>query len=210
MRPTTSDLFNPQEYREISSFSVDDTLKFLTSELGLAGKEGGQSKTASYVMFGVSMLLGFLVMYFSTKYGGEQVKGIGICLLALFVVVLPIHEWIHGLTFKSFKAPDVGYGFSLKGGMVYAFAQDFPISMAELKKVALMPFLVITPILILACIMLPSYSVGIVVMLLLHTFMCVGDFMLAWYAIKNKDRTIYTYDDIRNKKKSYFFEKINS
>ena len=209
MRPTTDDLFNPQEYREISSFSVDDTLKFLTSELGLSGKQGKQSKTASYVMFGVSVLLGFSVVYFSRQFGEEQMKNVGLCFILLFTVVLPIHEWIHGLTFKSFKAPDVGYGFSLKGGMVYAYAQDFPISMAELKKVALMPFLVITPVLILACFGLPSYSVGIVMMLLLHTFMCVGDFMLAWYAIKNKDRTIYTYDDIRNKKMSYFFEKIN-
>ena len=35
----------------------------------------------------------------------------------------------------------------------------------------------------------------------------IGDFALIRYALKNKHRQIFTYDDLLKEKKTYFFEK---
>ena len=41
--------------------------------------------------------------------------------------------------------------------------------------------------------------------LFFHSMACIGDFGMASYFYENRDRTIYTFDDMENEK-SYFFE----
>lgn len=211
MRPTLEQLHDKNLFKEIASFHIDETLKFLMNSDGY-GKTVEEKKPSSlFQKFGVVLItiIGGLIGYFSVTWIKDlQGLQLGLGFLILFLGILPFHEWIHGLTFKSFKAPEVGYGISWKAGMVYAYAQKFPISMPELKKVAIMPFAVITPLLCIAWYLMPQYSTIFIFILLIHTMACIGDFALVYYAIKNKNKTIYTYDDLKVEKKTYFFEKL--
>ncbi len=125
-----------------------------------------------------------------------------------FFVLLPIHEFIHGLAFKRIGALKVGYGYSLKSLIVYAYSQNFLTTTREVAFVAVMPFLIITAGLVTGWILLPAYPVFWGFSLVIHTLGCVGDFVLINYHRKNRHRTIYTYDDVENERKTYFFEEV--
>jgi hypothetical protein len=205
MRPTLEQLHDENNYIETESFHIDDMMQFVNRELGFGTSKKESSKFKSSLVLIASMIFGGILGFGLIRFGGSTQMLIGFGVLML--VVLPIHEWIHGLTFKSFGAPDVGYGFSHKAGMIYAYAQNFPITMPELRKVAMMPFVVITPILIILLLLLPSYKAVILTILIIHTLSCMGDYSLIKYANRNMNKEVYTYDDIRDKKMSYFFEK---
>ena len=115
MRPTIEDLHNPKVFKEIAAFHVDETLKFIFQETGITKKDGDESKTKKYILMFVLMLIGAAVGFAAGKIGiTGNIAQIVYGFLLMFLVVLPIHEGIHGLVFKSLKAPDVGFGASLK------------------------------------------------------------------------------------------------
>lgn len=153
--------------------------------------------------------VGFFSTYFLFKGVGEPGSAFMLWQLGgAFIAFLPIHEFIHGLAFKRIGAPKVGYGYSLKSLMVYAYSQNFPSTMREVALVAGMPFGVITTALIIGWILLPAYPVFWGFLLLIHTLGCIGDFALINYHRKNRHRTIYTYDDVEGERKTYFFEEV--
>lgn len=211
MRPTIQELHDETKFTKVADFHIDETMKFLMNPSGFGKPEEEKPNKKSQVIIGIlffiaSVAVGFLGGEMIMKGENSGIKLFG-ALIAFMLVVLPIHEAIHALIFKSFKASDVGFGFAPKAGMVYAYAQNFPITMKELIKVAVMPFAIITPVLILCLFLMPDFSAAIIFILLIHTFACIGDFALIHYAYKNRDKELYTYDDIRNEKRTYYFEK---
>jgi hypothetical protein len=211
MRLILSELHDDTKFNKIADFHIDDTMKFLMNPNAYGSSEAEKPSKKSQTIGGVaffviSIVVGYLL--------GKQImagSNSGIELLAGFLVfmlvVLPIHEGIHALVFRSFNANDVGFGFAPKAGMVYAYAQNFPITMRELIKVAIMPFAIITPLLVIGLYAFPSYSSVFVFLIIIHTMACIGDFALVKYGYANKDKEIYTYDDIRNEKRTYYFER---
>jgi hypothetical protein len=207
MRPSKEALQNENQYTLVSSFSTDDTLNFL---LNKKKENTDDKKPKSNIGMMLLMILSGVFGFFTVKHFGNTMGNkihMLYALVALFLIVLPIHEFIHGLTFKALGAPKVGYGISWKGGMIYAYAQEFPISMQELKKVAIMPFLVITSVLAILLFVLPAFKSGVVLIQIFHTLACIGDFLLVKYAIKAAHKNHYTYDDILHERKTYFYNK---
>jgi hypothetical protein len=211
MRPILSELHDDTKFNKIADFHIDDTMKFLMNPTSYGKSEAGTPNKKSQAITGitffiVSIIFGYIVgrNIIAEGNGGLQLLG---GFLAFMVIVLPIHEGIHALVFRSFNANDLGFGFAPKAGMVYAYAQDFPITMRELVKVAIMPFAIITPLLVIGLYVFPSYASVFVFLLIIHTIACIGDFALVKYGYKNKDKEIYTYDDIRNEKRTYYFER---
>jgi Putative zincin peptidase len=218
MRPTIAELHDESKFILIESFHIDDTMRFLTGQLNTARESDRKTNKLIGRVFSFGFFL--VCVFIGYKIGTSIVKGSidkitvnqGIQslygILAMFFIILPIHELIHGLTFKYFKAPKVGYGVSIKAGMVYAYAQKFPISMPELRVLAMMPFLVLTTILCISLGFFPQYQAFIITILIIHTMACVGDFALTRYSIIHKNKEIYSYDDLEVEKKTYFFERI--
>lgn len=214
MRPTVDQLHTSGRYELLESFKIDEMSQFLMRELGMAPKptpEPQKSRARNW-FFLVGMAVGGGVLGFA---GGKLLKGnasvdsflwqAGAGVLALFLI-LPIHEFIHGLAFRRVGAPKVGYGYSLKSMMIYAYCQKFPTTMREVAFVAVMPFVVITSALIVAWFVWPAYGVFWAMLLLMHTSGCIGDFVLINYYVKNRHRIVYTYDDIDGDRMTYFFE----
>ena len=125
--------------------------------------------------------------------------------LALFFLVLPLHEGIHGLAYRYFGAKRVLFRAEWKKLVVYAMADGFVADRKELFWVAILPFLLLNSlILVLALFVFPSYATMFYSLLLIHCSGCVGDFALINYFALNSHRTIVTYDDAEQRK-SYFY-----
>lgn len=219
MRPTVEQLHQSEQYVLIESFSIDEMNQFVARELGMAtqsrqplNKRGWRDWLRLFVIMILGAGVGYLAssMLLNLASGNEISAALaqaGAGFLAFFLI-LPIHEFIHGLAFRYIGSPRVSYGWSLKSLMVYAYSQLFPTTMREVAFVAVMPFLVITVAGLLALVIWPAYTVLCITLLLIHTVGCLGDFALIRYYLKNRQRIIYTYDDVEGERRSYFFEKL--
>lgn len=125
--------------------------------------------------------------------------------LAIAFALLPIHEYIHALAYKSQGATKTSYDANLKKFYFMALADKFVVNKKEFEVVALAPFVVITTVLtILLFIVNSNWTLTITGVLLTHTAMCSGDFGLLSYFEFNKDKNVVTFDDSDNKI-SYFY-----
>ena len=230
MKPTIEDLHESGQYRLVESFKIDDMTQFLARELGMvpANKSGIDQvtpKTTSQnlkkwvrfaLIMGLSVGIGWLIGITITKL----VRSTGIGTLAggstqfllgllAFIPLISLHEFIHGIFFKRIGAPSVGYGWSWKGMMAYAYAQNYVMNLREVAYVAVMPFLFITTALLIAWSIWPQFGVAWATLLFRHTFGCIGDFVLINFWRKNQHRQMFTYDDIETENRTYFFERVS-
>ncbi len=129
--------------------------------------------------------------------------------LAVAFALLPLHEYIHVLAYKSQGATITSYDANLKKFYFMALADKFVANKKEFEVVALAPFTIITIALtILLFIVNSEWTLTIASVLLAHTAMCSGDFGLLSYFEFNKEKQVVTYDEIENKI-SYFYGRIN-
>lgn len=125
--------------------------------------------------------------------------------LAIALALVPLHEYIHVLAYKSQGATKTSYDANLKKFYFMALADKFVASKKEFEVVALAPFLTITTILTTLFFVINSnWTLTIIGILLAHTAMCSGDFGLLSYFQYHKNRQVVTYDDVENKI-SYFY-----
>lgn len=125
--------------------------------------------------------------------------------LAIAIALLPLHEYIHVLAYKSQGAANTSYDANLKKFYFMALANKFVANKKEFEIVALAPFIIITSTLtVILFIVTSTWTLTVASILLAHTAMCSGDFGLLSYFEFNKDRQVVTYDDTENKI-SYFY-----
>ena len=119
--------------------------------------------------------------------------------IALAFVLLPLHEYIHVLAYKSQGATNTSYGANLKKFYFMAIADKFVANRKEFTIVALAPFAFITASLVLILYFVSStWEITILGVLLTHTSMCSGDFGLLSFFAFHKDKDVATYDDKEN------------
>lgn len=119
----------------------------------------------------------------SVLVGMERFGVIGaiLMIIAIMFAVITVHEGIHGIFFKVF-APGGHVRFGYKAGMFYATAPGGIFTRRQFTVIILMPFVVITAVLILLMFTVPH---GIYKYLLaLHTGACAGDFYYVYLLYK--------------------------
>ncbi len=125
--------------------------------------------------------------------------------IAIAFLLVPLHEYIHVLAYKSQGARNTSYAANLKKFYFMALADKFVANKKEFEIVALAPFsLITTSLTILLFVVNPPWALTIIGTLLAHTAMCSGDFGLLSYFEFHKDKGTVTYDDVENKI-SYFY-----
>ncbi len=125
--------------------------------------------------------------------------------LAIAFALLPLHEYIHVLAYKSQGATNTSYDANLKKFYFMALADKFVANKREFEVVALAPFIIITTaLLILLFVAYTNWTLTISSVLLAHTAMCSGDFGLLSFFEFHKNKEPVTYDDVENKI-SYFY-----
>jgi hypothetical protein len=125
--------------------------------------------------------------------------------LAIAFALLPVHEFIHAVAYKSQGAEKTSYDASLMKFYFLAVADRFVANRKEFQVVALAPFIVITSVLLILLLLTdPFWRMAVLGILLTHTAFCSGDFGLLSYFAFHKDKEVVTYDDKGNKV-SYFY-----
>jgi hypothetical protein len=200
---------NLDQYELSSSFHLNDINKWIMSILTgksmeqTVEKKPKQLSTSSVIAFLVCMAFGAMIGYNSVELFKEE-KLHTLLILALFIPLLAMHEGVHGIAYKICGAPVVQFGGSWKTMIVYAFADNHVITMRQLIFVAILPFVVITILLLWASFYFFDYQFSIFILLFIHSTACLGDFALIKYAIKHPDHV--TYDEIEEKKMVYFYK----
>lgn len=125
--------------------------------------------------------------------------GIGIAFL-----LIPLHEYIHVLAYRSQGAKETSYDANFKKFYFMALANGFVANRKEFRVVALAPFVSISlALLLLLLVASPVWKFTCIGVFMTHTLCCGGDFSLLSYFDFHKDKTIVTYDNI-HEARSYF------
>ncbi|GAB3059766.1 DUF3267 domain-containing protein [Salinicoccus sesuvii] len=122
----------------------------------------------------------------SVLVGMEQLGIIGaiLMIMAIMFAVITVHEAIHGIFFKIF-APNGQVKFGYKAGLFYATAPGSIFTKKQFSVIILMPFVLITVMLIVLVFTVPH---GIYKYLLaLHTGACAGDFYFVYLLYKYRN-----------------------
>ncbi len=118
----------------------------------------------------------------------------------LVLVLIPFHEAIHALAYKSLGAKQTSFDANLKRFYFLAIADKFVTSRREFIIVALAPFISISlGLLIVSCLSGEGWKVTLFTTLSIHSLACSGDFALLSYFEFNNNKEIVTYDDKKNK-----------
>ena len=127
--------------------------------------------------------------------------------LAIAFGLIPVHEYIHVLAYKSQGADKTSYDANLKKFYFMAIADKFVANKKEFQVVALAPFVVInTTLLLLLLFVGKLWTFTVFGILLTHTAFSSGDFGLLSYFEYHSDKDIVTFDDKENRI-SYFYGK---
>lgn len=150
-------------------------------------------------------LVGMIVWAVKNNLGATQIFDKVALGLAMTFLLVPIHEWIHGLAYQSQGAKNTSYGANLRKFYFVAYADKFVANRKAFRIVALAPLVVITVGLLVAMLFVPlKWQLSISAMLVLHTAMCSGDFGLLNYFDFHRDKEVVTYDDMEQKRTLFF------
>jgi hypothetical protein len=135
----------------------------------------------------------------------EVLARLGLGFFVFFVVLLPLHELIHGLAYKLAGAKTVSYHADWRRFTFYAAADRFVASTREFYAVALAPFVILNAGLLLGYALAePPVAWVCLGALLLHTGGCAGDFALVNFLHRHRRKALVTYDDV-GAAKSFFY-----
>lgn len=195
--------FRPDEltqngYTEIERLHLNELVPFIRRYI--------RKRTRFSIFYNLSNVLCFgLVGYFFAV--GFKLPDYSLCVrfthfcygLAIAFALLPLHEYIHVLAYKSQGAVNTSYDANLKKFYFMALADQFVASRKEFMVVALAPFVCISAMLsALLWAVNPAWNITLAAALLAHTAMCSGDFGLLSFFDFHHDQDIVTYDDVEN------------
>lgn len=177
-------------YREAARMGYNDLVTFLQPQL--------RSRSRVMLLFWVLNLLllaAVVLRAWRLPAGSDWLGAIGLGFAASFLLI-PLHEWIHALAFRSLGATRIFYGANWKKLYFYAGADFFVLGATGFTRVALAPCLLIGSLLLLPAIYVNPYGqLLLLATALLHTAMCAGDFaLLAWFDDHRHQKPL-TFDD---------------
>jgi hypothetical protein len=133
-------------------------------------------------------------------------SAIGLIILPL--ICIPVHEFLHIIPYYLSGAKDIRVGMDLKQYLFYVTAHRYVATPLQFSIVAVAPFLIISAGMSFLVLYLPGlWKWSFSLFLFVHATMCAGDFALLNLYFLNRDKKIYTWDDI-DKKEAYFYEKL--
>lgn len=195
-------------YRVIDSFTYSDIKLFLMRNLPKTTFRAIYIGVLLLVLFGV----GFMIALWQESQSASQFfLEIGASLVWVVVgyaLMIPLHEFIHWLVYRSEGAADVRFGAIWRSFVFFAAAHNFLTDYKTFKRIALAPLRILSGLLVVLLLFpLPLWGkIAIAVLLFFHLLSCSGDLMMLAYMSRYKGREVYTVDDIDNRY-TYFLEK---
>lgn len=132
--------------------------------------------------------------------------------LGLFVLPLvsvPLHEFLHIVPYYLSGARNIRVGVDLRQLIFYVTAHRYVAGPLQFIIVAIIPFLIISLVMIFLVLYLPGlWKWSLSLFLFVHSTMCAGDFAMLNFYWQNRNKKIYTWDDA-DEKIAYFYEEMN-
>ena len=200
------DLEDQTKYRQIATIQYSELINFV---LGYIRKRSG------LMVFFWTVCLIFLSMAIKVRINIAGYFLIGNVLLHStlgFIVFpllcIPVHEVLHIIPFYFSGAKNIRAGMDLKQYIFYVTAHRHVTTPIQFCIVAITPFLIISVAATLLVFLIPGlWKWSLSLFLFAHTTMCAGDFAMLNFYFLNRDKKIYTWDDV-DKKEAYFYEEL--
>src|SRR5690242_7637832 len=198
--PSVAELQNPKAYTLLTTLQHTAVAKFVA--------EYYQQRRTLWVLAHYALQLIVIVAWIAVGQmaglSAESFILIAIASVIGSIILVPVHETLHGLAYRLLGATDVRFALSLRKLYAYAIADRFVVDRREFIFVALLPFVRISAILVMAAIALEPYRAFLLAMLFYHTTGTNGEWAIVNYLRLNTEHELYSYDDAY-KRESYFY-----
>lgn len=203
-KPTPEELDESGAFKKIQDLDHNEMVPFLLENLK------NRNPINATFKHGTMLLIALILFVWIGRWNGTDFFiGLGAGIFFTFTIGLILHELLHLLVYKVLGAKKTKLKPLWDQGAVAAVADKFVVAEKEFYWLALTPFVVLTSAGIAALFTTSGwifYAVSF--FLVLHATACVGDFSLAGYIYENRDREIYTYDDVENDKSYFYVRKV--
>lgn len=199
-KPTPQELEESDKYKKLQDLDHNEMVPFLLDNLKNRNPINAAFKHGTMLL--IALILFIWIGQWNTSL---FFAGLGVGLIFTFTAGLILHELLHLLVYKILGAKKTRLKALWDQGAVAAVADQFVVSEKEFYWLAFTPFTVLTTAGLVALFTTTGwifYSVSF--FLIIHATACIGDFSLAGYMYENRNREIYTFDDVDNDK-SYFY-----
>jgi hypothetical protein len=205
MNPIISSLQN-KGYTLDETFGHNDIIPFILRFLFARNHV-----TIAFLLLNVSLLL-WLIITAVFRISQNEISVGNAVLFAVLgglstVLLVPLHEGIHGLAYKIRGASRVIYRANWRKLYFMAIAPDFIVSRGSFYFIGLSPFLLISSGGIFASLYSGAFmQIFWVSLIFVHCTMCAGDFGLMSYFASKQGEDVVTFDDALNEK-TYFLSR---
>ncbi|HBE42387.1 MAG TPA: hypothetical protein DDW27_14515 [Bacteroidales bacterium] len=206
MARKVEDLEDQSKYRELLKISYDELIDFVLDYI----RRRSEVMIFFWLICAIFLFNAITVRINITGYFPlKNIMSHSFLGLILFpVLLIPIHEIIHIITYLLLGARRIRFGMDLRQYMFYVTAHRYVTGKRSFIVVALAPFITVSVILVFLILLLPGlWKWSLSILLFVHATMCAGDFALMNFYYLNRGKKIYTWDDF-DKKISYFYEEI--
>jgi hypothetical protein len=208
LKPTIEQLEEGSVYEKVLTLSYGDIAPFVIGSL--------KSVNLPMIILWITLACSaFLIAWLwpnlrCTMEHPQIVKGLTTGLLALPLLMVPVHEGLHLISYRLAGARDIRYGADLRQGIIYVTAHRFVTGRRLFSIVAFAPLVIVTAgIVVLMIFCSPWWQWVLSLALFTHTTMCAGDTALIGFMMGLKSGNVYTWDDADRKEAYFYAEKMN-
>jgi len=205
--PDVEKLRSDPAYQLVNTLRFQEMVPFVLCQIKKRG-------LFSWLYFTVNLVILALILISSIKGLAEQTmtwkKVMAHTVSGIFagsILIIPIHELLHGLAYRILGARKIIFGADLEQMIFFVTASCYPVSGKQVHLLTMTPFIIINLITIVATLYLfPGGILFSAFFLLSHNIMCIGDFAISGYVASFKGK-VYTFDE-PEKKISYFYREV--
>ena len=202
----TEDLEDPVKYRQMLVLPYSYLIQFIFKYLKKRSELTFFYWALCMIFLGTGIIMGISIA--GNFPPSHIIIHSSLGLIVFPIICIPVHEILHVIPYYISGAKQIRVGMELKQYLFYVTAHRHVTSPIQFIIVAIIPFFIISIILILLIFLLPGlWKWSLSLFLFIHTTMCAGDFALLNFYYMNKDKKIFTCDDA-DKKIAYFYEKL--
>ena len=203
-RPRAIDLRDTAQYRLLYELDMRNPMDFFRRYLFNINLG-----SLAFFIFALVTIAMFATELASNGYV-EDSKAVQVVLALIgSLLIVPVHEGIHAITYKAIGAPAVKFVTEWSKGLIYTVADRFVVDQREYVWLAFTPLFVISLFLGGAYFLAPEYDVLIAGLLCFHTLSCIGDIAIINFLWVHRDEAVFSYDDLKVHK-SYFYARLEN
>lgn len=194
-------------YKLVYELGFEDMIPFVLNQIKKKGLFSWLYLVVNVLLLAIILLLLITALLDHTPGWKSLLIQAVLGVLAGSILVIPIHELIHGLVYRILGSGKIIFGADLKQLFFFVTANQYVVCGKQIYLLALSPFVLINLLTIVATIkQFPQWAVFAGFFLMSHNIMCIGDFAISNFVSRAKGK-IYNFDE-PEKKMSYFFEEL--